>query len=180
MKIASEEPYVSPDRDIIFASALFHDAIMYRKGTPENKNSTEESALFALSVLSTTSFPVEKIQSVMTCIRECSFSKGLVPSTIESKIVADADMLDATGAIGIMRTFSYGGMTNRPLYTPDDPFCRSSEPQKMRSGVDHFYDRLRLVADRMNTVTARNIARHRTEFLDVFLAQLEKELEEIR
>jgi uncharacterized protein len=184
LAIAKEEgdindPSTWPDEDIVTAAALFHDAVMYRKGTPENKNSTEESALFAEDVLRCTDFPQEKIPAVMRCIRECSFSKGLKPSSIESAVVFDADMLDATGALGIMRTFAYGGLTNRPLYTPHDPFCRSSEPQKMRSGIDHFYDRLRLVEQRMNTAAGRRLAKRRTVFLDVFLAELESELEEI-
>jgi uncharacterized protein len=168
------------DEDIVYASILFHDAVMYRKGTPENKNSTEESALFAEKVLRKSEFPQEKVPAVLTCIRECSFSKGIKPSSLESAVVVDSDMLDACGALGIMRTFSYGGLTNRPLYTPHDPFCESSEAQKMRSGVDHFYDRLRLVLDRMNTNTGRELARRRTKFLDVFLEELKVELEELK
>ncbi len=99
--------------------------------------------------------------------------------TLEGKIVQDADRIDAIGAIGIARTFAYGGSVGYPIYDPKLP------PQKNQSvenyvknkshTINHFYEKLLLLKDRMHTNTAKKIAEERTDFMENFLDQFYKE-----
>lgn len=166
------------DMDILVPAALFHDVIVYKKNSRKSKNAAEESASLVKKILSKTkSYPQEKIEKVQTCIRECSFSKGIMPELLESKILQDADRLEATGAIAIMRTFSSGGQMNRQFYAPEDPFCKNGTI-RFRSGIDLFYERLLIVERGMHTKDAKRMARGRTQFLRDFLKQFRVELQE--
>ena len=169
---------VGADEDIIIPAALFHDTIVYKKNSPESKNEADESAEVAIEVLnSIEEYPKEKIPKVKICIKECSFSKGIKPDLLESKVLQDADRLEATGVISIMRTFSSCGHMNRPLYDPQDPLCEKGT-KDFRSGIDLFYKRLLVVEKTMHTKLAKKIARKRTDFLEKFLKQFKKELVE--
>lgn len=166
------------DTDIIIPAALFHDTIIHQKNSPKSQNETEESSIVAENILnSLKNYPKEKIPRVMSCIKECSFSKGLKASSLESEILQDADRLEATGVISIMRTFSSGGQMNKPFYPPEDPLCEKGSI-KFRSDLDLFYERLLIVKDTMHTEYAKKIAEQRTNFLKKFLKQLKKELKE--
>ena len=174
-KIAKKE---KADLDIVIAAALFHDIVVYRKDSPNSKNETEESAQLAIRILKRIKeYPKEKIENVATCIRQCSFSKGIIPELLESKILQDADRLEATGSISIMRTFSSGGQMNRHFYDEQDPF-REKNSRFGMTGIDLFYMRLLVVEKRMYTKQAKEIAKRRTKFLKNFLAELKKELKE--
>lgn len=165
------------DLDIIIPAALFHDLVVYPKDHPEKHKSQEESAELCQAILSDIKdFPQEKIEAIKTCILECSFSKGIVPESLESKIIQDSDSLEATGAISIMRTYSSTGQMRRPFYDPNDPFCENREPDASLYGLDLFYQRLLKVIDRMHTKTAKKIAGRRTLFLTEFLNELKLEL----
>lgn len=166
------------DLDILIPAALFHDTVVYMKNHPNSKNETEESAEATRSILeSHKDYPQDKIEKVLTCIRQCSFSKGIIPDLLESKILQDADRLEATGAISIMRTFASGGQMNRPFYDPTDPFCKKGSIP-FRSGIDLFYRRLLVVEKGMYTNYAKQIAKRRTDFLKTFLKELKMELRE--
>lgn len=169
---------IEVDSDILIPASLFHDIVVHKKNSPESSNETNESASIAEKVLNTLpEYPKEKIPAVITCIKECSFSKGLPATSIESKILQDSDRLEATGAIAIMRTFSSGGQMNSPLYPEEDPLCKNGSV-RFRSSLDLFFNRLLLVKDTMHTPGAKKIAEQRTDFLKKFLLQLEKELTE--
>ncbi|MEK6961059.1 MAG: HD domain-containing protein [Nanoarchaeota archaeon] len=173
--IAREE---SADLDVIVPSALFHDVITYTKDDPRSEHAAKESAERARAILAGLSnYPPEKIFNVYEAISCCSFRKGIMPESIESQILQDADGLEATGAISIMRTFSSTGQMGRQFYEPSDPFCESRAPEDMRYGLDLFYTRLLVVESRMHTKTAKDIARRRTRFLREFLDELKMELE---
>ncbi len=175
-KIAREEDC---DLDIIVPSALLHDLIVYPKNHPDRHKSQKKSAQEAGRILSALAgFPKEKIEKVMSCITECSFSKGIMPKLLESKILQDSDGLEATGAISIMRTYSSTGQMKRPFYNSEDPFCESRKPNTSSFALDLFYDRLLRVAERMHTKTAKKIAKRRTDFLVGFLKELKLELGE--
>lgn len=166
------------DLDILIPAALFHDTIVYPKNTLASKNETEESADLAVKILTgIKKFPRTKIDSVALCIRQCSFSKQIKPDLLEAKILQDADRLEATGAISIMRTFSSGGQMHKPFYPPDDPFCEKGYV-RFRSALDLFYDRLLVVEKTMHTNYAKRIAKRRTLFLKKFLQELRTELQE--
>lgn len=124
------------------------------------------------------------IAHVVAIIENISFKGGNFEkkfSSIELDIVQDADRLDAIGAIGIARTFNYGGFKNRPMYDPDiapelnmdkDRYKASAAPT-----INHFYEKLLLLKDRMNTATGRKIAESRHKYMEGFLAQFYAEWE---
>jgi len=170
--------YEKADMDIVVPAALFHDMVVYPKNSPKSKKSADESAEKAQKILTKiNSFPREKIKDVCDAIRTCSFSKGIVPSTIEAKILQDADGLEATGAVSVMRTFSSTGQMKRLFYALEDPFCRKRKPDDLKYAIDLFYTRLLKVAGRMHTKSARKIAERRTVFLREFLKEIRLELD---
>ena len=166
------------DMDVIVPAALFHDLVVYPKNYPDRLKSQDESAVIAKEILTNLgAFPGRTIENVGICISECSFSKGIVPKLLESKILQDADGLEATGAISIMRTYSSTGQMKRPFYDSQDPFCENRKPDASQFALDLFYERLLKVADRMHTKTAKEIAKRRTDFLRGFLQEFKLELE---
>lgn len=168
------------DLDVLIPAALFHDIVVYRKNHPKSNDSADESAELAKKILRDfKEYPADKIEQVSTCIRQCSFSKGLKPSSLESLVLQDSDMLDSTGAISIMRLFSSGGQMDRQFYEPSDPFCKKGAAAG-RSNMDLFYRKLLVVEKRMQTNFAKRIAKRRTRFLKKFLCELKLELEEAK
>ena len=121
-------------------------------------------------------YPEDKIFRIKTCILECSFTKGIIPNLLESKILQDADMLESTGAISIMRIFSTTGQLARKFYDMDDPFCTNRSPEGLKHTIDVFYSRLLKIKDRIHTESARRIAERRHLFLEEFLEELRIEL----
>ena len=124
------------------------------------------------------------IERVCTIINEVSFKGAGVqttPSTLEGMVVQDADRLDALGAIGIARAFSYGGHKGNPIHAPDIPLSlhQSFEEYKNRKSttINHFHEKLLLLKDRMNTAAGKRLAEERHRFLqsylDRFLAEWE-------
>ena len=111
-----------------------------------------------------------------------SFKGAGVPTpmaTLEGRVVQDADRLDAIGAIGVARTFSYGGWKGTPLHLPDvAPELHGSVDAYRRGAggtINHFYEKLLLLRDRMNTPTGRQIAEGRHRYLEGFLAEFLRE-----
>jgi uncharacterized protein len=117
------------------------------------------------------------IEQIGYCIRVHSFSRGIVPATLEAKIVQDADRLDAIGAVGVARCFATCAEMRRPFYHPDDPFCAARVPDDKAWGLDHFYRKLLKISDGLHTGTARAMAREREQFLRAFVAQLQREID---
>lgn len=169
---------VKADLDIVIPAALFHDTVVYPKDSAKSRFSSDDSAKVTGAILEKLKdYPKHKIEAVKSCIKECSFSKALKASSLESEVLQDADLLESTGAISIMRTFSSGGHMNRPFYDREKPLDRKAE-SNYYSGVAVFYCRLLLVDKRLHSKFAKKMAKHRTLFLKKFLGQLRKELGE--
>ena len=135
--------YEGGDPDVIIPAALFHDVVMYPKNDVRSEQAAHESAVLAKGLLDDiTAFPQGKIIYVQRAIVEHSHSNGIRPESIESKIIQDADRLEATGAITIMRVFASSGQMERPFYNTTDPFCDSREPEGNAYAIDFFYSRL--------------------------------------
>ena len=125
------------------------------------------------------------INSVIDIINNISFNKSLEtnnkPNSIELDVVQDADRLDAIGAIGIARCFNYGGFKNRKLFDPSiKPNLKMSKKEYKNSKaptINHFYEKLLLLSDKMNTKTGKKIAKERHQFMTVYLEQFHAEWE---
>ena len=124
----------------------------------------------------------EIINHVKEIIEDLSFKGAHVTTpmkTLEGKVVQDADRLDAIGAIGIARAFAYGGHKNRVIYNPEkSPTMHDSfDDYKIDKGptINHFYEKLFLLKDRMNTTTGREIAEKRHQFMEEFINRFYKE-----
>jgi uncharacterized protein len=116
------------------------------------------------------------IESVVQIVEEVSFKGMGVPTPMSSKegaVVQDADRLDAIGAIGVARTFAYGGSKGRPIYDPNiKPICHTSFAAYKTSTaptLNHFYEKLLTLRDKMNTTTGKKEAIRRHEFMELFL-----------
>ena len=126
----------------------------------------------------------EIITHVVNIIENISFKGGNFEkkfTSIELSIVQDADRLDAIGAIGIARTFNYGGFKNRTLYDPEIAPNSSMTKEEYKKNdsptINHFYEKLLLLKDKMNTATGKQIAQERHRYMEGFLAQFYAEWE---
>ncbi|MGB1041938.1 MAG: HD domain-containing protein [Tenacibaculum sp.] len=122
------------------------------------------------------------ISHVENIIKNISFKGGNFKqefSSPELDVVQDADRLDAIGAIGIARCFNYGGFKNRELYNPDiAPNLNMTKEEYKKSTaptINHFYEKLLLLKDKMNTKTGKTIAQKRHEYMETFLIQFKNE-----
>jgi len=122
------------------------------------------------------------IEHVVQIIKNISFKGGNVKRTFSSKeldVIQDADRLDAIGAIGIARCFNYGGFKNREIYNPAIPpnLTMTKEEYKKSTAptINHFYEKLLLLKDKMNTKTGKRIASERHQFMEVYLKQFYRE-----
>lgn len=118
----------------------------------------------------------EVVEQVINIIENISFKGGNFDQkfkSIELDIVQDADRLDAIGAVGIARTFNYGGFKNRALYNPEiAPNLTMTKEEYKKSDaptINHFYEKLLLLKDKMNTETGKKIAQERHQFMELFL-----------
>ena len=144
------EKYPEADSVVVALAALLHDADDHKLFNTDNNAN-------ARGFLEKNGLPIEKIDCICQIINAVSFSKnrGKIPDTIEGKIVQDADRIDAIGAIGIARTFAYGGKAGRPL----------------EDSIKHFYDKLLLLKEEMNTDSAKELAQKRHDYMVEFLKE---------
>jgi uncharacterized protein len=177
--IAEEENDV--DLALVELAALLHDIGDYK--VTSQVNSEEETLDKACQELG---FSVALTQEIKDIILNLSFSKNIEKKqqlSLEGQIVQDADRLDALGAIGIARTFAYGGKKGRELYNPHKKpvLFTSMESYRTTPGptINHFYEKLFLLKHLLNTPTARKIATKRERFMKKFLDEFYDEWEGI-
>lgn len=171
MLIAKDE---EADKFIIALGALLHDIADYKF----HNGDEQVGPRIAREFLSTQNLEQVDIGHIGNIINNISFKGGNHIQDFNSRelaIVQDADRLDALGAIGIARTFNYGGFKGRMLYDPEiAPNLNMSKEEYKNSiapTINHFYEKLLLLKDRMNTQTAKRIAEERTSFMEQFLEQ---------
>ena len=143
------------DREVVALAALLHDADDYKIFHTENNANVR-------SFLTKQRTAPERIERICEAINSVSFTqnRGKHPETPEGKIVQDADRLDAIGAVGIARTFAFGGEHGR----------------LMEDSIGHFYEKLLLLKNEMNTESARRIAEKRHQFMVSFLNEFSEEM----
>ncbi|MFQ5440721.1 MAG: HD domain-containing protein [Nitrosopumilaceae archaeon] len=164
------------NQKLVLSSVLLHDIISYSKTDKRSHLSSEQSAKEAKKILKNFDFTSEEITIISDAIRDHSFSRGVIPETIEGKILQDADRLDAIGAIGIARVFAVGGLEKRSFYNNADPFCKIHKPDDNIWTLDHFYKKLLKLESQMNTKSAKIEAKKRTQILKNFLSELKREI----
>lgn len=174
-RIAQEE---AVDTFVVMLSALLHDVAdaKFHGGDEDIGPKTAEDFLKSLKV------EPAVIERVVFVVRYISFKGGHNRPpyrTPELDIVQDADRLDALGAVGIARCFNYGGFKNRPLYDPSIPPDLQMDKETYKKGaspsLNHFYEKLLLLKDQMNTKTGRILAEERHRFLEIYLDRFLKE-----
>lgn len=166
------------DKEVVELSALLHDI-----ADPKFHNGDETIApKISRAFLEGQNVPEETIQKVLFVIENISFKnrdQAPVNPPIELQIVQDADRIDAIGAIGIARTFNFGGFKNNLMHHPDmkPKLGMSKEEYKKSNGttINHFYEKLLLLKDMMNTEKGKKMAEERHNYMLNFLDQFYKE-----
>jgi len=165
---------------VVELGALLHDIADFKF----HEGNEEIGPQKAREFLSSLNIEEEAIKHVENIIAHISF-KGIAHTqqfkSPELDVVQDADRLDAIGAIGIARAFNYGGYKNRSLYDPNvkpNPLMTKEEYKKNNSTtLNHFYEKLLLLKERMNTATGKKLAEQRHQFMEQFLEEFYKEWE---
>lgn len=165
------------DLFIVEMTALLHDIDDWKfsEGTDTNTTVTE-------NFLSSINVSKDDINKIISIIKTMSFKGGVVDSTqssIEGKVVQDADRLDAIGAIGIARTFAYGGSKGRQIYDPSISPIEFTSLEQVKNEenhtINHFYEKLLKLKDLMNTDTGKELAEKRHKFMESFLDEFYSE-----
>jgi len=165
---------------IVELGALLHDIADSKFNNGNEEIGPQKAAAFLQSI------HVDKsvIEHVIKIIKNISFKGGKVARTFSSTeldVVQDADRLDAIGAMGIARAFNYGGFKNRAIYNPNiKPNLNMTKEEYKNSTaptINHFYEKLLLLKDRMNTETGKKMAQKRHDFMNIYLQQFYAEWE---
>ncbi|KAA2240234.1 HD domain-containing protein [Chitinophaga agrisoli] len=162
------------DMLVVELGALLHDIADSKFHNGDESIGPEKARSFLQSIET----PAPVTQHVVNIIRHISFKGGNHRQEFQSPelaVVQDADRLDALGAIGIARTFNYGGFKNRPIYDPavmpNLQMTKEEYKQSLAPTINHFYEKLLLLKDRMNTPTGKALALERHRFMEQFLQQ---------
>lgn len=168
-----QQDQLSVNREVVLSSAYLHDVIDDKVVT-DVAQAIDELTAFLQSI----NFSAETTQEILTIIQNLSFSKeveaGKLTLSLEGKIVQDADRLEALGAIGILRTAYYGGGHDHPIHDPErqpQQFVSKADYRKGTTVINHFYEKLFLLPEKMNTQAGKKEARRRKEFMGNFLKE---------
>ena len=171
------------DLTVVQLGALLHDIADSKFHNGDETIGPKTARLF----LEAENVSEDTIIHVVNIIENISYKGGNFEkkfSSIELDIVQDADRLDAIGAIGVARAFNYGGFKNRVLYDPEiDPITNMTKEEYKKNNaptINHFYEKLLLLKDKMNTETGKQIAGERHHFMENFLSQFYAEWEGIK
>ncbi|PJA46419.1 phosphohydrolase [Candidatus Uhrbacteria bacterium CG_4_9_14_3_um_filter_50_9] len=163
---------------VVELGALLHDIA----DSKFHKGDEEIGPRKARTFLSSLSVDEEMIVHVENIVSNISFKGGKHAQEFKSReldVVQDADRLDAMGAIGIARTFNYGGHKGREIYNPEiEPNLNMTKEEYKKSSaptLNHFYEKLLILKDRMNTNTGKSMAQQRHQFMEQFLDEFYKE-----
>lgn len=177
-RIAEQE---NADLMIVQLAALLHD-VDDIKLSPETYANMDRTVGF----LRKHGVSEEMIKTICNIIGEVSFrgTDSITPETIEGMCVQDADRLDALGAVGIARTFAYGGSHNRIIHDPEIKPTVNMNADKYQShistSINHFYEKLFQLKDLMNTDTAKKIAEQREDYMKAYISEFLDEWDGIR
>ncbi|HHF2969522.1 TPA: HD domain-containing protein [Vibrio diabolicus] len=172
-KLAVEE---GADLSIVLPAAYLHDCFTYPKDHPNRKQSSIIAAKKAVAFLESIDYPQQYHDAIAHAIEAHSFSANIRPNTLESKVVQDADRLDALGAIGVTRCIQVSTEFDAQLYDDKDIFAQQRELDDKQFTLDHFQTKLFKIAETMNTESARREAQKRKAFMQAYIEQLHDEV----
>ena len=127
---------------IVLPAAWLHDCVAVAKNHPDRAKASTMAADKAIGFLKGLGYDANLFEEIHHAIAAHSFSANIKIKTLEAQIVQDADRMDALGAIGVSRCMKVGGSIGRLLYSPDDPFCTTREPDDKKFTLDHFFIKL--------------------------------------
>ncbi|MDH5490688.1 MAG: HD domain-containing protein [Myxococcales bacterium] len=160
----------------IAGAALMHDLVNLPKDSPARAEASSRSGEAARPILKRHGYPGDAIESIVEAIEDHGFSRGRTPRSALGRALQDADRLEALGALGLMRTFSTGARMNARYFHAEDPWAERRERDDRRYSIDHFFTKLLVLPETLQTEIGRREARRRAEFLYLFLDQLADEL----
>jgi uncharacterized protein len=161
---------------ILTASAILHDCVVIPKDSSLRSRASNLSAQKAAGILRALGWDANAIVGVWHAIEAHSFSAGIRPTTLEARILQDADRLDALGMVGVARCFHVGGQLGRSLYDPFDPAALHRTPDDTRYTIDHFRTKLFKIADDFQTATGARLAKSRRDRLQRFFDEFIEEV----
>jgi uncharacterized protein len=164
------------DMRVLLWAALLHDVGSEKKNNAKQGEPDDSGKRTAEAFLESVGLDEAAREKVQYAVDVHRFSRGIIPVTLEARVLQDADRLDAIGAIGIARVFLTGGTLGRVFYHPGDPFCRAREPDDGKWNLDHFYKKLLKLESGMHTESGKRMAARRTEVLRRYLQDLEAEI----
>lgn len=163
--------------NVVLPAAWMHDIVNLPKNHPDRSKASMIAAEKAISILKETNYPQKYFDEIYHAIHAHSFSSGIVPETLEAKIVQDADRLDGLGAIGIARMMIVAGKLNRSIYSENDPFCKIRHPSDTQFSIDHFFIKLFKTAQTLQTESVRIEGATRVNRMKEYLGWLALEIE---
>ncbi|MFJ7108783.1 HD domain-containing protein [Pseudomonas sp. NPDC098740] len=164
------------DLEVLLAAVLLHDCVAVEKNSPLRSQASRLAAEKASKVLADMVWPDAKVSAVAHAIEAHSFSANIAPTTLEAKIMQDADRLDSLGMLGVARTFYIAGRMGSALYDPQDPEAKAREYDDKRFCLDHFQTKLLHLADGFQTTTGQRLAQTRHERLKGFMELFKEEI----
>lgn len=164
------------DTEILVAAVLLHDCVAVEKNSPDRPRASRLSAQKARGILADIGWEAERREKVAHAIEAHSFSAGIEPTTLEARILQDADRLDAIGMIGAARCFYVAGRLNNHLYDAGDPSAEERPLNDSRFALDHFITKLFKLCDGFKTATGRRLAAERHARLQRFYDDLLEEI----
>ena len=164
------------DHQILLAATLLHDCVSVEKNSPFRSSASRLAAAKATELLAEMGWDQERTQAVAHAIESHSYSADITPTSLEAKILQDADRLDALGMVGVARLFYVSGRMGSHLYDPADPQAQQRDLDDKRFAVDHFTTKIFTLAQGFQTATGRQLAQVRHARAERFLREFMEEI----
>ena len=177
-RIAADEAArgVAVDLDVLEAAVWFHDLVNLPKDHPDRARASTLSAQAAVGILRQEGFDPARLPAVAHAIAAHSFSAGIAPETPETRILQDADRLEALGAVGLARMFVVAGAMGRAILDPDDPMAEARPLDDRAFALDHLETKLLRLPALMQTPSGRRLAEERADWLRGYRDRLLREM----
>lgn len=157
------------DIEVVAFSALLHDIARKKEAEDETICHAKEGAIIANNILAKKKIASNKIQAITYSIGVHRYKQGTIPTTLEARILQDADRLDSLGALVIARTFAQDGAKGKPIYAPS-VLPNKEYTGKSATGINHLYEKiLQIRPERFYTTTAQKMAKRRYKFVELFV-----------